>query len=163
MSKWLALGLWLFVSFSAAATGSRNRPDEWYLYLKKPMWNPPGWIFAPVWTLLYAMMALAAWRVWEAVPLAESWLALGCFLAQLMANALWSWLFFGKRRIDLALLDLSLLWILVLSCLLLFYELDRVAGLLLLPYLGWLSFAGMLNVSIWRLNKRDQGNSATTL
>ncbi len=163
MSNWLSLSIWLIITFGAAATGRANQPGSWYLELRKPAWNPPGWLFAPVWTLLYTMMALAAWRVFSHAPLAESWPALLIYLVKLAANATWSWLFFGRRRIGLALLDLILLWLLILACLFLFRAIDPLAGALLAPYLAWVSFAGVLNYTIWRMNRENQGSRATTL
>lgn len=128
-------------------------PGEWYASLAKPAWNPPSAVFAPVWTLLYAMMGVAAWLVWRQVGLREAALPLSLFLVQLVLNALWSYLFFGLHRPDLALLDIVTLWVAILVVLVLFWRVSIPAGILLLPYLCWVGFASFLNFTLWRLNR----------
>ncbi len=149
---WPGLALWLIVCFAAPALSAWARPDEWYAALAKPAWNPPGWIFGPVWTTLYTLMAIAAWLVWRR----EGWRAqrrpLGWFVAQLALNALWTPLFFGLHRIDLALLDIVMLWGALVATIVAFWRVQRVAALLLLPYLCWVTFATVLTGTIWRLN-----------
>ncbi len=126
----------------------------WYPTLVKPPFNPPAWVFGPVWTTLYVLMGVALFLVLEkgwrspGVPAAASW-----FGAQMALNALWSFLFFGARSPGLALLGIVFLWIFLLRTLLLFLRLDRRAGWLLVPYLGWVTFAGVLNLAIWHLNR----------
>jgi translocator protein len=148
----VGLGFWLVVTFSAAWIGSRFQPGEWYAGLVKPALTPPGWVFGPVWTLLYAMMGTAAWLVWRAYGLTGAPVPLGLFLVQLALNALWSYLFFGLNRPGLAFLDIVALWLAILATLVAFWRADPLAGLLLLPYLLWVSFATYLNFQFWRLN-----------
>lgn len=149
---WTGLAAWLGITFLAAAVGGRFTPGEWYAALEKPPWTPPGAVFAPVWTFLYASMGVAAWLVWKEAGFAAARLALGVYLAQLVVNAAWSWLFFGLHRIGWALADIGLLLALILLTLLLFRRRNRVAGLLLVPYLLWVGFAAALNLELFRLN-----------
>jgi tryptophan-rich sensory protein len=148
----LGLAGWLAVSFAAAAIGSRFMPGAWYASLVKPAWNPPAVVFAPVWTALYTMMGVAAWLVWRRAGFAGAGLALGLFLAQLALNALWSYLFFGAHRPDLAFYEIGVLWLAILGVMLLFWRVDARAGALLVPYLVWVGFASFLNFTLWRLN-----------
>ncbi len=150
-----ALGLtgWLVVSFAAAWIGSRHRPGEWYASLAKPFWNPPNAIFAPVWSVLYALMGVAAWLVWRRAGFGGAGAALGLFVVQLTLNALWSYLFFGLHRPDIAFCNIVVLWVAILAVVLLFWRVDGVAGALLLPYLAWVGFASCLNFVLWRLNE----------
>jgi len=149
---WVGLIFWLAVTFSAAWIGSRFQPGEWYAGLVKPALTPPAWIFGPVWTLLYAMMAIAAWLVWRRYGWVNAIGPLGLFLGQLALNALWSYLFFGLQRPGLALLGIIALCLAILATLLAFWRSRPAAGLLLLPYLLWVSFAAYLNVQFWHLN-----------
>ena len=148
----MGLIFWLVVTFTAAWIDSRFQPGEWYTGLVKPALTPPAWVFGPVWTLLYAMMATAAWLVWRRYGLANAIGPLGLFLGQLALNALWSFLFFGLQRPGLALLDIAALWLAILASLIAFWRLHPPAGFLLLPYLLWVSFATYLNFQLWRLN-----------
>ena len=133
---------------------TRDSITTWYPTLVKPVFNPPNWIFAPVWTLLYIMMAIAAGLVWtsdyeqKAVKR-----ALGFFAIQFGLNALWSYLFFGLHNPFLALIEIFLLLLMLFETYVLFKKIDKVAGVLLLPYLAWVSFAMVLNFSIWWLNR----------
>ncbi|MBN1919574.1 MAG: tryptophan-rich sensory protein [Verrucomicrobia bacterium] len=149
-----ALGLivWLALCFGAAWVGSRFMPGEWYAGLAKPSWTPPNWLFGPVWSVLYAMMAVAAWLVWRAYGVRKAALPLGVFLVQLALNAAWTWLFFGLQRPALAFFEIAVLWIAILAAMLLFWRRNRVAGALLLPYLAWVSYAASLNLALWRMN-----------
>jgi tryptophan-rich sensory protein len=144
--------VWLLVCFAAPALGSAAGPGEWYARLAKPSWNPPGWLFGPVWTLLYAMMAVAAWMIWRRGGWRAQRLALGLFLTQLGLNALWTPLFFGQHRPDLALIDIAALWLAIVATLVAFARVHRPAAALLVPYLAWVSFATFLNFTLWRLN-----------
>jgi tryptophan-rich sensory protein len=148
------LGLlgWLGVTFAAAWAGSRFMPGAWYAALAKPAWNPPNAIFAPVWSVLYGLMAVAAWLVWRRAGFSGAGAGLGLFAVQLILNALWSYLFFGRHQPGLAFGDIVVLWVAILSVVLLFWRVDRVAGALLLPYLAWVGFAAYLNFTLWRLN-----------
>ena len=149
----LALAGWLVLSFSAAAIGGFFMPGAWYATLKKPSWNPPSWIFGPVWTALYTTMAIAALLVWKRGGFAGQRVALSLFLAQLLFNALWSPLFFGLRHPALAFADIVLLWLALLGTVAAFWSARPIAGALLLPYLVWVTFASALNFAIWRLNR----------
>jgi len=155
--RWLELAGFLLASFTAAAIGGRATAESvqtWYPLLTKPAWNPPAWVFGPAWTLLYILMSVAAWRIWQRrdnSPGARR--ALGLFFTQLAFNALWSVLFFGLQRPDLALAEILLLWLLLLLTQRAFWRIDRVAGWLWLPYLAWVSFATTLNAAIWWLNR----------
>ncbi len=148
----LALAGWLAVAFAAAVLGGFFLPGEWYARLQKPAWNPPNWIFGPVWTALYTIMAVAAWLVWKRGGFAAQRLALSLFLLQLGFNALWSPLFFGLRNPGLAFADLVLLWLTLLAAAAAFWKTRWVAGALLVPYVAWVTFAGALNFAVWRLN-----------
>ena len=147
-----ALVGWLLLTFSASATAVFVADNGWYAGLAKPAWNPPGWLFGPVWTLLYAMMAVAAWRVWRRGGWARQKTALVLFVVQWALNALWTPLFFGLHRPGWALVEILVLLIAILATLRAFWRVDRPAGLLLLPYAAWVSFATVLNWTIWRLN-----------
>jgi benzodiazapine receptor len=145
---------WLAVTFVAAAIGSvasANAPT-FYAELVRPFWAPPAWLFGPVWTFLYASMAVAAWWVWHACGFARARTALTLFVAQLVANALWSWLFFGARLGAAAFFDALLLCGLVAATTVAFYRTSKFAAALLFPYLAWCTFAAALTFSIWSLN-----------
>jgi benzodiazapine receptor len=144
---------WLVLTFGMAAIGARFLPDEWYRQLNKPSWNPPNSIFAPVWTILYLFMAVAAWLVWRRYGITSALVPLSLFILQLLLNAAWTWLFFGRHQIRNALIDIVLLWILILATLISFWRLDALAGLLLAPYLAWVTFATVLNWTIWQKNR----------
>lgn len=149
-----SLGLmgWLVLCFAAAGLGGWFPPGEWYATLKKPSWNPPGWVFGPVWTALYTMMALAAWMVWRRGGFAAQRRPLTLFLVQLGLNAAWSPLFFGLRWPGAACVEIAFLWLAIGATLWSFRSANRVAAWLLAPYLAWVSFAVVLNFTLWRLN-----------
>jgi benzodiazapine receptor len=149
----LGLAGWLLLCFAAAAFGSLFMPGEWYAQLQKPTWNPPNWIFGPVWTALYTMMAVAAWLVWRRSGFAARRLPLGLFLLQLFLNALWSPLFFGLHNLALAFAEIVLFWLALLGTFIAFWKVHRSAGLLLVPYLAWVTFAAVLNFTLWQLNR----------
>ena len=149
----LALIGWLFLSFSAAALGGLFMPGEWYAGLQKPSWNPPNWIFGPVWTALYAMMAVAAWLVWKRGGFARQRPALSLFLLQLLFNALWSPLCFGAKNLGFGLADIVLLWVALLATVVAFWKACPLSGVLLVPYLAWVTFASALNFTLWQLNR----------
>jgi tryptophan-rich sensory protein len=150
-SSFALVGL-ILLSLLAGVIGSQFSPGEWYAGLTKPSWNPPNWIFAPVWTALYVMMGVAAWLVWRRGGWAVNRLALSLFLCQLVLNALWSWIFFGLHQMEMALIEIVLLWTVVLATSLAMWKSSKAASLLLLPYLGWLSFATLLSFTLWKLN-----------
>lgn len=152
-SLMLALVGWIVLSFAAAALGGLAGPGAWYRGINKPSWNPPDWVFGPVWTVLYTIMGVSAWLVWQRRNEAPVRVALTLFILQLLCNALWSWLFFGWHQMGFALLELIVLWCLILATLLAFWRVSPLAGGLLIPYLLWVSFAGFLNYTLWRLNQ----------
>jgi benzodiazapine receptor len=124
----------------------------WYDALRKPQFQPPKSVFGPVWTVLYAAMGVAAWRVWRRAGWGGARGALTLFLAQLALNVAWSWLFFAWRRPDLASVEIVVLWLAILATLLAFRRVDRPAAWLLAPYLAWVTFATALTIALWRLN-----------
>lgn len=148
----LAWVAWVLSCFAAAATGVFVSVDGWYAALHKPSWNPPDWVFGPVWTTLYLMMATAAWLVWRQGGWARQGRLLGLFVTQLALNALWTPLFFGLHSPPLAFACIIALWIAVAMTARGFRPVSRPAALLLLPYQLWISFAAVLNFAIWRLN-----------
>ncbi len=142
------------------AVATTKAIPEWYANLAKPSWNPPPQVFGPVWTVLYTAMGLAAWLVWrrgtEASPSRERTQvrgALTVYAAQLALNAIWSPIFFGMKRIDLALAVIIAMFVLIAETMRRFYRARPVAAALLVPYLAWVAFATVLNWSIWRLNR----------
>jgi translocator protein len=143
---------WVAVSFATALIGSRFMPGEWYASLAKPSWNPPNAIFGPVWTVLYILMAVSAWLVCRRAGVSGAGAALGLFFVQLVLNAMWSYLFFGLHRPDIAFFDIVVLWAVILAVVLLFWRVDQLAGVLMLPYLAWVGFALFLNCTLWRMN-----------
>jgi tryptophan-rich sensory protein len=147
---------WLALTFGAAFIGSRFLPDAWYAGLKKPPWNPPNWLFAPVWTLLYMMMAGAAWLVWKQHGVQGAALPLTLFILQLALNCAWTWLFFGRHRPGSALVDIGVLWLVLLATVVTFWGLQPLAGQLLIPYLLWVTFATVLNFAVYRLNPAER-------
>lgn len=155
LSQWLVLALFLGICLATAGLGAASTSlsvGDWYAAIKKPSWNPPNWVFGPVWTALYIGMAVAAWLVWRKNGLADAWLPLRLFGVQLFLNAAWSALFFGMRNPGIALADIVLLWIAILATIVAFGRVSSLAATLLVPYLAWVSFATALNWSIWRLN-----------
>ena len=142
----------LVICYGAAAIGAQFMPGEWYEGLAKPAWTPPSWLFGPVWTVLYGMMAVAAWLVWRRHGATGARGALLLFAVQLVLNGMWSWLFFGLQSPGVAMLDILALWIAILGTIVAFWRLSRLAATLLIPYLVWVSFAAALNFAIWRLN-----------
>ena len=147
-----ALAGWLVLCFSAASLGAFFMPGEWYARLKKPSWNPPGWIFGPVWSSLYTMMAVAAWLVWKRGGFAAQRRPLRLFLVQLALNGAWSPLFFGLHWPGVAFAEILLLWLAIVTTLTAFRPVSRVAAWLLAPYLAWVTFAAVLNFMLYRLN-----------
>jgi tryptophan-rich sensory protein len=132
--------------------GSLFSPGEWYQSLQKPLLNPPNIVFPIVWNILFVLMGIAAWRIGEKQRIFIS-LAIVLFIIQLCFNILWSYLFFGMQRPGLAAIEIILLWTLILVTTYIFYKIDKVAGILLIPYLGWVGFAIYLNYSIYYLNQ----------
>ena len=151
-SQMLGLIGWLLAAFAAGAVGAGASVDAaaFYAQLSKPSWAPPAWVFGPVWSALYALMGVAAWLVWRSPGSRR--VALGLFSAQLAANALWSWLFFAWHRGALAAVEVLVLMALIVTTVGAFWRASRLAALLLVPYLLWVSFASVLTWAIWRSN-----------
>ena len=142
----------LIVAGVAVVAGLSNT-DLWYRRLIKPELNPPGWVFGPVWTILYIMIIVAAWMVWRTETYRRSKvIAMGAFGVQMVLNGLWSWLFFGEHEPGLALIDIGLLNVAIIGMILAYLRINRVAALMMIPYLLWVAFATYLNWAIWTLN-----------
>jgi tryptophan-rich sensory protein len=143
----------IFVALVAVAAfgGARFHPDDWYAALSKPDWTPPSWLFAPVWTLLYAGIAVAGWLVWRRSG-GRLTPALVLWLLQLGLNATWSWLFFGLHRPGMALVDIAALLLCILAFTIVARRLSPVSSLLFVPYALWVAFATALNYAIWQRN-----------
>ncbi len=157
MNRWLALAFFLLVCFAVAGTAAwltRNSVNTWYPTIQKPAWNPPNWVFGPVWTVLYIMMAVAGWLVWQLEPQAPRGLLLAVFWGQLILNFLWSPLFFRWHAIGAAAVEIVLLWFAIGAFVLLAWSASRPAALLFLPYWLWVTFAAFLNFTIWKLNQQ---------
>ena len=152
-----ALAAFVLVSFLAAGLGSAATTSAittWYPTIAKPSWNPPNGIFAPVWTTLFVLMSVAAWRAWRAASTpATAGQTLALYGAQLVLNVLWSVLFFTLHRPGLALIEILLFLVLLVTLQVRFARTDRLAGLLWAPYVAWVSFATFLNGTIWWLNR----------
>lgn len=149
-----ALAGWLVLTFIAAAVGAwaSANAQSFYQQLQRPDWAPPAWLFGPAWSALYLLMAIAAWRVQRAGPAAYVRPALTLYVVQLALNALWSWLFFGWHRGAWAFGEILLLWATIAATLVAFWRRDRWAGVLLVPYIAWVSFAACLCYAIWERN-----------
>jgi tryptophan-rich sensory protein len=148
----LALFVFVVISFIPAIVGGLFVPGQWYAQLAKPSWTPPGYVFGPVWTALYATMAVAGWLVWRARDVSSVQGALVVFALQLALNGLWSGIFFGMHRPGLAFANITVLWVSILATLILFWQIRPLAGVLFVPYFLWVSFASALNYAIWQLN-----------
>lgn len=141
------------VGYSASLV-TKPSIETWYTTIEKPSFNPPNWVFMPVWTLLYIFMAVAAGLVWDKIKEQNETVktALGFFLIQLTLNAIWSYLFFGLKNPMLALIEIALLLLMIYETYVKFVKINKIAGYLLVPYLIWVGFAAVLNISIWWLN-----------
>ncbi|MBQ1071679.1 tryptophan-rich sensory protein [Micromonospora sp. C31] len=149
--QWWALlgfGAAVFVAAAIGGLGVQGTTAE-YASLEQPAWAPPSWLFGPVWSLLYAMIAVAGWLVWRRVGFGP---ALWAWIAQLVLNAIWTPLFFGAGRYGLAFVEILLMWVAIGVTVALFRRVSRPATLLMLPYWAWVTFAAALNFAIWRLN-----------
>lgn len=155
----LGLAGWLLASFAAAGMGGLASVNAAGFYgdLVRPPWAPPAWLFGPVWSVLFLLMGVAAWLVWRDHGFRGAGAALKLYLAQLLANALWSWLFFAWRQGAFAFAEVTVLWLLIAATIFSFWRLNRLAALLLVPYLAWVSFAAALNFVLWRLNPEVLG------
>jgi tryptophan-rich sensory protein len=150
----LALVVSLACCYAVAALGAVASASarDFYADLAKPSWSPPGWIFGPVWTLLYTLMAIAAWLIWRKRGFRSEPGPLTLFALQLAANGLWSWLFFAWRLGAWSTFEIAILWLLIIATTISFARIDRLAGALMTPYLAWVTFAAALCYKIWSLN-----------
>jgi len=150
----IGLVCWLAVAFAAAAVGglASVQAGSFYLDLLRPPWAPPAWLFGPVWSVLYVLMGVAAWLVWREGWRIEVRRALALFVAQLVTNALWTWLFFAWRLGGLAFAEVLLLWVMIAATIYFFARINKLAAALLAPYLAWVSFAAALNFTLWQRN-----------
>jgi len=147
----LSLALTLLVGFGAGFA-TANAINSWYSTLEKPFFNPPNWLFAPIWTILYILMGIAFYFVWKLQETTQRNIAMFVFVLQLAFNGTWSFIFFHLHKIGWALADIFILWIMIIVTMYLFTPLSKLAAWLLYPYLLWVSFAAILNFSIWYLN-----------
>ena len=154
VSQGLGLAGWLLASFATGAIGGFASIDAagFYGNLAQPSWAPPAWLFGPVWSVLFILMGVSAWLVWREHGFRGAGAALKLYAAQLVANALWTWLFFAWQLGAMALAEIALLWLLIAATITMFWRLHRLAAILLAPYLAWVSFAAALNFALWRLN-----------
>lgn len=151
--RWIGLVLWVALCLAVGGIGSLATTPEiggWYRTLEKPAWNPPDWVFGPVWTTLYVLMGIAAWIISQPGGFRNARLML--FLVQLALNLLWSFVFFAWHEPGWAFAEIVLLWLLILATMIAFFRRHKLAGWLLVPYLLWVSYASTLNFMLWRLN-----------
>ena len=152
-ASWPALvGFMLLCVVGGAASGLATPPNDWYWKLSKPLWTPPPWLFGPVWTLLYLMMGVSAWLLWRRRSRPDGRAAITLFFIQLALNFAWTPIFFGLHALGLAFAEITVLWLAIAGTIILGWRVHRVAVAMMLPYLGWVSFASALNLAIWRLN-----------
>jgi tryptophan-rich sensory protein len=154
-NPWLMLLFFLFLCYSAGVLGSiwtSSSVSTWYLDIRKPSFNPPNWIFAPVWSVLYFLMALSAWLVWQRADWGGAKLALTLFFAQLALNVAWSGLFFGLRQPGMALVEIVFLFGAIVATAWAFRNVSSLAFWLMVPYALWVAFAALLNFKTWQLN-----------
>jgi translocator protein len=156
MKNWLKLLISLIIPQLVAAGGAYftiTGVGSWYTQINKPDWNPPSWVFGPVWTTLYVLMGISFFLVWKsgATPTVKK-TAIFFWMAQLVANFFWSFIFFGQQAIGLAFLEILLLWVFILLTIFSFAKISKLAAWLLVPYISWVSFAAILNYTIWKLN-----------
>ena len=153
--RWLGLILFLTLCLGAGGLGAIATTPEiagWYTTIAKPGWTPPDFVFGPVWTALYVLMAIAAWLIWKPAGLRDAAVPLTLFGLQLLLNVGWSWIFFNMHEPGWAFAEIALLWLAIAATTAAFFDRSKIAGWLLVPYMAWVSFASALNFSIWRLN-----------
>ena len=151
-ARYPSLIVFLILCFSAATFGRLFPPDSWYASLNRPDYAPPNWVFGPVWTVLYLMIAVAGWLVWKSSVSTGKRLTLTMFGIQLLLNAVWSVIFFGWHQPGWALLEIGVLWLTIATTILSFKRHSSPAAVLLFPYLAWVSFAAIFNYGFWSLN-----------
>lgn len=145
----------ILLSQAAGGIGSlatASAIPNWYTTLNKPFFNPPNWLFGPVWLILYTMMGIALYLIWRKKPTKKTNFARNLFFVHLLINALWSLVFFGLKNLGLALVVITTLWLMIAWLIKLFCPIDKRASWLIFPYLLWVTFASLLNYAIWRLN-----------
>lgn len=154
-TRWIGLAIFIAICLGAGGLGAIATTPEiegWYKTIEKPTWNPPDDVFGPVWTTLYLMMAMAAWLVWKPAGLKSAAMPLMLFAVQLVLNIAWSWIFFSMHKPGWAFAEIVILWLAIVGTTVTFFRCSKIAGWLMIPYLVWVSFAGVLNFTIWRLN-----------
>lgn len=151
-AAWIALAAFVALNFAAASSGGAFRPGAWYASLAKPGWTPPNWAFPVVWLIIFTLNTFAGWLVWNAAG-GAALPALAVYAGSLAINAAWSWLFFGRRRMDLALIDVVALWLSIAAVIALFAPISSLAALLVAPYLLWVTIAACLNLRMIQLNR----------
>ena len=152
VAQYFAFVCFTVLCFSVAATGTFFPPDDWYASLNRPSFAPPNWVFGPVWTVLYLMMAVSGWMVWNTPTKISKRAAFVAFGLQLLLNAGWSAIFFGLHEPGWALTEMLFLWLAILSTIVVFRHQSNTAAMLLIPYFLWVSFAAILNYGFWSLN-----------
>jgi translocator protein len=153
--RWIGLVVFIAVCLGAGSLGAiATTPeiDGWYRTLAKPDWNPPDSVFGPVWTTLFILMGIAGWLVWKPAGFKAAAMPLTLFGVQLVLNVAWSWIFFGMHQPGWAFVEIVILWLAIVATTVAFFRSSQIAGWLMVPYLAWVSFAAVLNFTIWRLN-----------
>ena len=154
-TRWIGLTIFVIVCFGAGGIGAIATTPEingWYQTIEKPTWNPPNEVFGPVWATLFVMMSIAAWLVWKTGGVQPVAIPLVLFFTQLALNIGWSWIFFGRHQPGLAFAEILILWLAIAGTMVAFHKHSKLACWLMAPYLSWVSFASLLNFTIWRLN-----------
>ena len=154
-TRWIGLALFVLVCLGAGGLGAAATTPEidgWYRTVVKPDWNPPDAVFGPVWTTLFVLMGISAWLVWKPAGFTKAATSLSLFAIQLILNVTWSWVFFGLHEIGWAAIEIVILWLAILATTVAFFRCSKSAGWLMVPYLSWVTFASVLNFTIWRLN-----------
>ena len=153
--RWIGLVVFIVVCLGIGGLGAIATTPEiagWYKTLAKPAWNPPDSVFGPVWTTLFILMGIAAWLVWQRNGFKGAAMPLSLFATQLVLNVAWSWIFFNLHQPGWAFVEIIVLWLAILGTTVAFFRCSKLAGALLVPYLVWVSFASVLNFTIWRMN-----------
>ena len=154
-TRWIGRAVSIAICLGAGGLGAiATTPeiDGWYRTLAKPTWNPPDSVFGPVWTTLFILMAIAAWLVWKREGFKHAAVPMTLFGVQLALNVSWSWIFFGMHQPGWAFVEIVILWLAIVATTVAFFRSSKIAGWLLVPYLAWVSFAAVLNFTIWQLN-----------
>lgn len=156
MKNWMKLVISLLLPQLAGVSGAlftETGKGSWYQAIQKPSWNPPGWLFAPVWTTLYILMGIAFYLIWKSHFSKQKTQAMGLWIAQLVLNFFWTFIFFEMQEPGWAFVEIALLWLTILLTIFAFARINKLAAWLMVPYISWVSFAMLLNFTIWQLNK----------